>query len=797
MGMKQANEVVSNLNSSDILINNKQSLKGNTIILPTRFPFNTIFDKALKKAKTILEVFTIDQKDLIIALTVIISLIVFIPVFTYVAFANDLSTPQTIINSNNTGVLLLDRNGKPFFTFYQAKNIDYIPITEIPKTTQQAVISGEDKQFYVHSGFSPKAILGSLIADLKQQKLAYGGSTITQQLVKISLLSNNKNFLRKYQEITLAEELERRYSKDQILEMYLNSVYFGEGSFGIEDASLTYFGKHAKDLNLAESSMLAGLLPAPTKYSPISGDINEAKARQQYILKEMVSQNYITPDQAKQAYEEKLQFKGTPQNLNNTAFHFALMVRQELIDKYGEAELARSGLKVKTTLDLDWQQYAQEQVKKQVDRLRVDRVSNGAAVVIDPRTGEIKALVGSKDWNDPEVGKVNIITSERQPGSSFKPIVYSYALENELITPSTMLNDSPTTYKGVVLASKAPAGDGSDLYAPVNYDHKFRGPVLVRRALANSLNVPAVQVMSMVGVDNAISQAKKLGITTLKDPSNYGLSLVLGAGEVKPLDLTTAYATFANKGKKITPTDILEIQDKSGNTTYKYQPHSEQVLDAGVAYQISKMLSDKQVRQEEFGPALDNSVNAAVKTGTTSDYKDAWTMGYTDSVVVGVWVGNNDNTPMDQIAGSLGAAPIFKALVEKFSDGPANFEKPSNVVAVSVCRYNGMLLREATSSGYTENFLEGTVPTKNCSIPTPTPQPSTSSSPNTSPPPSNTPPPTPPPTPEQNGEKKDTPQGGQTQTIDLPNGGQIIIQNFSQSTSNNTDSQEAEASPSD
>jgi 1A family penicillin-binding protein len=780
MGMKQANGSIETLNESDVEVIN-----------------NTVFDQAIKKAGNIMEIFTIDQRDLIIALTVIVSLVIFIPVFTYVAFANDLTSPQTIINSNNTGVILLDRNDKPFFTFYQAKNIDYISISQIPKLTQQAVISGEDKQFYIHSGFSPKAILGSIIADLKQQKLAYGGSTITQQLVKISLLSNNKNFLRKYQEITLAEELERRYSKDQILEMYLNSVYFGEGSFGIEDASLTYFGKHAKDLDLAQSSMLAGLLPAPTKYSPISGDFNEAKIRQEYILTEMVSQKYITPDQATKAYEEKLQFQGNPQDINNTAFHFALMVRQELINKYGEAELARSGFKVKTTLDLAWQEYAQDQVKKQVARLGPNRVSNGAAVVIDPRTGEIKALVGSKDWNDPTVGKVNIITSQRQPGSSFKPIVYSYALENQMITPSTMLNDSPTTYKGVVLASKAPAGDGSELYTPANYDHSFRGPVLVRRALANSLNVPAVQVMSMVGVDHALSQAKKLGITTLGDSSNYGLSLVLGAGEVRPLDLTTAYATFANKGKKITPTDILEIKDKSGHTTYKYQPHEEQVLNPGVAYQISKILSDKQVRQEEFGPSLDTTVNAAVKTGTTSDYKDAWTMGYTDTVAVGVWVGNNDNTSMDQIAGSLGAAPIFKALVEKFSEGPANFEKPTGIVAVSVCRFNGQLLREATTSGYTENFLAGTVPTKNCQVPSPTPASSPSGSPGASPPPSSSPPPTPPPAPEQNGEKKDTPQGGQTQTINLPNGGQVIIENYSQSTSSYNDESTSESDPSE
>jgi 1A family penicillin-binding protein len=759
MGMKQAKSNKLNISSSDLLVYN-----------------NHLLSNIFNKIKDVSELFYIDRKDLILAGVIIALILIFIPAFTFVIFAQDLTSTQNIINSNNKGVILLDRNNKPFFTFYQAKHIDYIPITDIPKIAQQAVIAGEDKQFYTHPGFSIKAMAASLIADIKHQKLAYGGSTITQQLVKISLLSNNKNFLRKYQEITLAEELERRYTKDQILEMYLNSAYFGEGSFGIEDAALTYFGKHAKELNLAESSMLAGLLPAPSKYSPINGSFDEAKARQKYILSEMVGQKYITGQEADKAYNEKLAFKGNPPDINNKAFHFALMVKDELIKQYGEDMVARSGFVVKTTLDLAKQEYAEKVVQDQVERLKPNNVSNGAAVVLDPKTGEILAMVGSKDWNDENLGKVNIITSQRQPGSSFKPLVYSYALENKMITPSTVLNDSPTTYKGVVLANLAPRGDGSETYAPTNYDNTFRGQVLVRRALANSLNVPAVQVMAMVGVDNALQQARKLGITTLGDYSNYGLSLVLGAGEVRPLDLTAAYATFANSGKYNKPQSILEIKDKDNNKIFEFKPNPKQVLDQGVAYQISSILSDRQVRFEEFGGTLDTKVGAAVKTGTTNSYKDAWTMGYTDSVAVGVWVGNNDNRPMDQIAGSLGAAPIFKALVDKFSNGPANFVKPSNIVSVSVCKYNGLLLREATSSGYSENFITGTVPTKNCYIPKPTPAPSPSGSgdPSSSP--------TPPP---ENHEKKDNDQS-QDIVINV-SGESIIIENKNEDKKDNKD----------
>ena len=643
------------------------------------------------------------QEFYIIFLSFIL-LVISVPVLTYFYFARDLTSKESIMNRNNTGVTLLDRNMQPFFTFYSAKYKTTIPITEVPEVMQHAIISAEDRDFYTHPGFSLKAILRSLVVDVSRREVAYGGSTITQQLVKNVLLNANKSFLRKYQEIVLAQEIERRYSKQEILEMYLNSVYFGEGAFGVEDAALTYFGKHASELNLQEASLLAGILPSPSRYSPLSGGLNLAKVRQNYVLTTMEDEKYISEAQAKAAYNAALDFKSDKESINVQAPHFALFVRDALIKQFGEERISRSGFEVQTTIDLDKQAYAEQVVENQVNRLAGNLVTNGAAVVLDPKTGEILAMVGSKDWYNEKFGKVNIITSKRQPGSSFKPIVYSDALERHLITPATLLKDEPTTFPGN--------------YKPLDYDKRFRGKVTVRRALSNSLNIPAVEVQQKVGVEEALDQAEAMGITTLLDPSNYGLSLVLGTATVKPLEMTSAYAIFADGGNKHSVSGILSIKDKSGKDIYTYKPTTEEVLDAGVAFQISSILSDNIARAEEFGNALTISRPAAVKTGTTENYRDAWTLGYTPSLVVGVWVGNNDNSPMDQIAGSLGAAPIWRSLMEEFLAGTPveRFTAPSDIHRVPICRSNGYSLRNvaATSSAMMEYFLSGTGPTRSC-----------------------------------------------------------------------------------
>lgn len=638
-----------------------------------------------------------------------IVLLVLIPPLTYLYFVRDLKSKATILSRKSAGVILLDRNDKPFFSFYQAKTKTIIPLSRIPTYTQHAVIAVEDKNFYKHPGFSPQSIVRALLTDIRKEELAQGGSTITQQLVKNTLLSQKKSFLRKYQELFLAIEVERRFSKDDILEMYLNTVYFGEGAFGIEDAATVYFNKSASELNVAESALLAAILPAPSTYSPLSGDRKRAFKRQALVINQMRQQGYITEKQAEEAIKQQIVFNPKQENMNEISPHFALMVKQELINKYGEQAVANSGFTVKTTLDLTDQQFAEQAVKRQVAALARQKVTNGAAVALDPRTGEILALVGSHDWFDEKNGKINMAIKERQPGSSFKPIVYARALQRKLITPATPLDDKPVTFP--------------DGYQPKNYDGKFRGQVLARFALANSLNIPAIHVLERVGIVDAISFARELGITTIKNPSEYGLSLVLGSAEVPLLQMTAAFGTFANEGEYIRPTTILEIRDKLGNSIYTYQPTEKRVIDRAVAFLISSILSDNTARSEVFGNALTISRPAAVKTGTTEDWRDAVTIGYTPSLVVGVWVGNNDNTPMDSIAGSLGAAPIWRQIMEHMLRGTRveQFIPPSDVIRVQVCKENGLRAEAATSSAYTEFFLHGTVPTTSCTTGSPTP----------------------------------------------------------------------------
>ncbi|MDO8498679.1 MAG: PBP1A family penicillin-binding protein [bacterium] len=641
--------------------------------------------------------FRIDLTDILVCFIFTSLFLMVVPILTFASFSLDLITKEAVMNKNDTGLTLLDRNGVPFFNFYEAKNKTFVPLSQIPKSAQEAAIASEDKDFDSHPGFSVKSILRSLYIDINQRDLAYGGSTLTQQLVKNTLLNPQKNLMRKYQEVILAHEIEQRYSKAEVLEMYLNSVYFGEGAFGIEEASQTFFGKPAVQLDLAESAFLIGLLPAPSKLSPFTGDPEEGKVRQVIVLQKMVEQKYITLEQKSQAEAEKLTFQHPTKPFNSQGFHFAMLVRDQLVQKYGEEIVSRSGFKVRTTLDLSWQDFTEKTVKEQVRNLGPNGVTNGAAVVMDSKTGEVKALVGSIDFRNSKFGQVDVATSPRQPGSSFKPIYYSAALEKGIITPATILQDTPRTF-GIN-------------YRPKDYDGRFRGPVTARRALSNSLNIPSVEVMSKLGVPEALDQAQKYGLTTLQDPNQYGLSLALGAGEVKLLEMTGAYAIFANQGQKNDNATILQIKDKQDQVVYSYQPQPQPVLSLGAAFLISSILSDNQARREIFGNTLDMSRPAAVKTGTTENYRDAWTLGYTPSLTVGVWVGNNDGKPMDNIAGSLGAAPIWRILMEKFLAGTPveKFTPPSNEIIMYNCRVQ--YGKEATQSAtLNEYFLKGSSP---------------------------------------------------------------------------------------
>ncbi len=647
------------------------------------------------------------KREIFLALGVFSFLLLFVPIFTYYYFAKDLKSKVAIMNNKDTGVELLTRDGKPFFMFYHARSHNYIPLSQIPLLTQEAVISSEDKNFYHHPGFSIRGIIRAAYIDLLHQNFSNGGSTITQQLVKNALLNSKKDFLRKYQELTLALEIERRYSKQEILEMYLNSVYFGEGAFGIENAAEVYFGKHARNLTVAEDGLLAGILPAPSELSPISGNRQAALARQKYVLQEMESQGYITAGQAEQAKKEKLHFVDKKTAINAIAPHFALMVLSELRQKYGEETISRSGFKVKTTLDPGLQREAEKAVSQHVQKLVSENASNGAAVVLDTQTGEILTMVGSTDWRNPQFGKMNMAITPRSVGSSFKPIVYAAAFKEHLITPATILKDVPT---------KFPGG-----YQPKDYDRKYRGNVTVRRALSNSLNIPAVEVMQEVGVPDALNMASRLGITSLgNDASQYGLSLVLGSGEVSLLQLTNVYATFATGGVLHTPISILQITDKNGKTIFHANTHGKRVLGSDTAFLITSILSDERARHEEFGNLLDTPEKAAVKTGTAEDYRDSLTLGYTPSVAVGVWVGNNNNAPMSGVAGSLGAAPIWKDILVYATRGRKEtwYAPPSDIIELPLCGSGDLLLplRASSRSARMEYFIRGTQPVRYCTL---------------------------------------------------------------------------------
>lgn len=629
------------------------------------------------------------------------SILVLLTLFTTIYFANTLGSKDRIMNRNKTGVTLLDQNDKVFYTFYNAHSNTYVPLSQIASPAKKAVIASEDRDFYKHAGFSPKGIAGALWQNVRPNGLDNGGSTITQQLVKTALLSEERSYIRKYQELVLSIEIERRYSKDEILEMYLNSVYFGEGAFGIEDASQVYFDKPASSLNLAEASLLIGLLPAPSAYSPISGDPVKAKARQSYVLGRMEDDGFITSDEVATGRETPLTYSGKKTETELRAPHFALMVKAELEKRYGEERIARSGYTVKTSLNLDWQSKAESAVATQVNKLAKSNVTNGSAVIIDPRTGEVRALVGSKDWDNEQFGKFNIATATRQPGSSFKPIVYATGIENKVFSAATIFEDKATDFGG---------------YAPKNYDLRYRGDVTLRRALANSLNIPAVTALKLTGINKTESTAKKLGLTTLGEDND--LTMALGSAPANLTEMTNAYATFSNAGKHNDFSLISSITNKDKKSIFTYKPKPTQAISAQTSYIISSILSDNTARSELFGSSLNLNGGriAAVKTGTTENYRDAWTIGYTPSIAVGVWIGNNDNTEMSRVAGSSGAAPIWKNIMQQTLSGTAveKFTVPSGITQRSICRANGALAQTGGRNTMTEYFIPGTLPTKKC-----------------------------------------------------------------------------------
>jgi len=601
---------------------------------------------------------------------------------------------------------IFDREGQLLYTMFSEENRTNIPLSEIPKSVQFATIASEDKDFYKHGAIDIRGIIRSVFVITTKRQIQ-GGSTLTQQLVKNSLLTPERTIQRKVKEVVLAYATEILYSKNQILEMYLNQIPYGGTAYGIEAASQTYFGKKAKNLTIAESALLAGLPEAPTTYSPFGSRPELGKQRQRSVLAKMLEQKYITKEEYDKALKEDLIYKEFANEIK--APHFVLYIKDLLIDKYGQRYVEEGGLQIKTTLDLNIQDFAQLAVASEVAKLRGSRVSNGAAVVTNPGTGEILAMVGSKNYFDNEIdGNVNVTLALRQPGSSIKPVNYAVGLIKGY-TAATPFIDEKICFPN----------PGGPQYCPVNYDGKFRGAIQMRYALGNSINIPAVKMLKANGVDAMLATASAMGISSFTDPSRYGLSLTLGGGEVTMLDMTRAYGVFANGGYRIDLHPILEIRDSKNKLVEKYDPPSspifgKKVLPEGAAYIISDILLDNGARSEAFGSNSELRIDdqpVSVKTGTTNDLRDNWTIGYTPDLLTAVWVGNNDNTPMGGV--STGAAPIWNDIMTfLLEDNPAQRPvRPSSVVGMSVCAVSGLLpRRDSPCPTRFEYFIKGSQP---------------------------------------------------------------------------------------
>lgn len=652
--------------------------------------------KLIKKKKGI-------KKRYIFLVLLLIPVLIVFGVF-YYYILRDLPSP-THLSTNSLGqsTQIYDRNGVRLYTFYDEKNQTFVPLEKIPQYLKQATLVAEDKDFYRHGAIDLRGVARAFYATIFKKNLQ-GGSTLTQQLVKNSLLTPERTIQRKIREVILSFATEALYSKDEIFEMYLNQVPYGGTAYGVQAASRMYFGKDVEKLTLAESALLAGFPESPSTYAPFGSRPELGKQRQEFILRRMREEGFITPEQEKQAAAEQIKFKSLSTEIK--APHFVFYVRDLLVKKYGERMVNEGGLQVKTSLDLAIQEFTQQTVASEVAQLKNYNVSNGAALVTNPKTGEILAMVGSRNYFDQEIdGNVNVTLSHLQPGSSIKPINYAVGLMKGY-TAATPFIDKPTCFPG------KPA------YCPKNYDGSYHGVVSLRNALGNSLNIPAVQMLKVNGLDAMIATASAMGITTFKDPDRYGLSLTLGGGEVTMLDMATAFGVFANRGYRIDLHPILEVKDKTGKILERYDPpdspiFGKKVLPPGVAFIISDILQDNGARSMAFGT---NSLLripgqiVSVKTGTTNDYRDNWTIGYTPSLLVAAWVGNNDHSPMRGIvSGVTGAAPIWNKLMTKFLEGktPERITPSSDVMQRAVCVSNGSTPPEEGCQTKREYFLKG------------------------------------------------------------------------------------------
>jgi len=598
----------------------------------------------------------LNRKRLLALLTIFVAFIALISFVGIILISRDLPNPNQLINREIAqSTKIYDRTGEHIlYEIHGDQKRTLVSLDQIPLYVREATVSIEDKNFYKHGGFSIWAMIRTAVTDVIYHQSA-GGSTLTQQFIKNAVLTNEKSITRKIKELIMAQQIEKKFSKDEILQMYLNEIPYGSNAYGVEAASQKYFGKDVKDVSLAEAAILAALPQSPSRYSPYGPNQDLLMGRKDYVLDLMAQQGYITDAQRDEAKKEVIKFQRPEVSI--TAPHFVMYIKNLLSDKYGEKTLEQGGLKIITTIDYDKQKIADEVVVDKTKNYQTKYNANNAALVaIDPKTGQVLAMVGSRDYFDDSIqGQVNVATSLRQPGSSIKPIVYASLFEKGY-TPNTILYDVVTNF----------STDPSQPYIPHNYNLKEYGPVSIRQALAGSLNIPAVKALYLAGVKNVVELAHAMGYTSL-DENSLGLSLVLGGGEVKLVDHVNAYSAFARDGQVSPLTMILKVEDKDGKTLEEWQPSSKKVITSQTARLINSVLSDNSARTFIFGEK--NSLvlgdrPVAAKTGTTNDYHDAWAIGYTPSLVAGVWVGNTDNAAMRLGSdGSIVAAPIWKAFM--------------------------------------------------------------------------------------------------------------------------------------
>jgi len=650
--------------------------------------------------------------------------VIILAIIMVVVFAIQVPSPENLTSRDVAqATKIYDRSGELLYDIFKNQNRTPIKLSEVPENIKHATIAIEDKDFYKHQGFSIIGYGRAAYDLLLHRKIEGGGSTLTQQLVKNTLLNSDTSFIRKLKELILSIQVERAYTKDQILEMYLNEIPYGGTAYGIESASNLYFGKHAKDLDLSEASLLAGLPQMPSVYSPYGTHPELSRTRQAEVLRRMVEDGYITKAQADDAKKEQLNYRTAQNEIGFKAPHFVLYVKQKLIEQYGDKLVEQGGLKVTTTLDYKLQEKAQEIVKTEVEKLKDSKVGNAAAVVINPQNGQILSMVGSKDYFGQSLPEgcaeakdcvfepnVNASLSLRQPGSATKPITYAAGLQKGY-TAASVLMDVKTEF---------PGGDQPN-YIPVNYDGQFRGPVQVRYALGNSFNIPAVKMLALTGVKNVMDLGFRMGLTTWEPTeeniNNAGLSLTLGGREVRLLDLTSAFGVLANEGKKQEPISILKVTDSKGKDLYEYkESDGTKILDEGIAFIIANILSDNGARTAAFGPSSVLNISGktvSVKTGTTDEKRDNWAVGFTPSVVVGVWVGNNDNTKMNPAiaSGVTGASPIWQKIMASALKDKSD-EKPNQPGNVSYMDIDGLMggKPHGGSPSRKEYFVKGTEP---------------------------------------------------------------------------------------